>query len=55
MSNKSQAAHQKAFQRGQDDWRNSKPGEGGNPYPPQSPDHGFWQQGWEAERDVHHK
>jgi len=55
MSEKSDKAHQKAFQRGQEAWRDSKDLNRDNPYPPQSPDHDYWHQGWEAEREIHHK
>jgi hypothetical protein len=26
-----------------------------NPYPPESPYHGLWRQGWQAENDLQHK
>jgi hypothetical protein len=55
MSEKSDKANQRAFQRGQEAWRDSKDQHRDNPYPPQSPDHDYWHQGWEAERDIHHK
>lgn len=55
MSEKSNGAHQRAFQRGQDAWRENKHLERDNPYPPVSPDHDCWRQGWETERDVHYK
>jgi|HubBroStandDraft_6_1064221.scaffolds.fasta_scaffold1669834_2 hypothetical protein len=55
MSKKGEEAHQRAFQRGQDDWRGNKGLDRDNPYPTQSPDHDYWRQGWEAERDIQHK
>lgn len=55
MSKKSDDAHQKAFETGQFAWRDGKNCNRDNPYPPASPYFDFWQQGWEAEDDIHKK
>lgn len=51
-SKKQDDAHQKAFERGQQDFRDGK---SINPYPLESPYYGFWDQGYESEREVHIK
>ncbi len=53
MSEGQDKAKQKAFERGQSDWREGKP-PAGNPYPPQSPYYILWEQGWHSEHDVHY-
>ncbi len=45
-------AEQKAFQKGQDDFRANKDRGRGNPYPLVSPYHALWEQGWDPERKV---
>jgi hypothetical protein len=52
-SDKMAAANQKAFERGQQDFRDGKVRD--NPYPPISPDHPYWEQGYETERDLNDK
>ncbi len=42
-------AEQKAFERGQEDWRS---GQHTNPYPPQSPYYDMWEQGRAKERET---
>ena len=45
------SAMQKAFERGQEDWRNNK---FDNPYPSASPLHDYWEQGQEQARSDHY-
>jgi hypothetical protein len=52
MTPNQERARQRAFERGQSDWREGKQT---NPYPPMSPDHDVWEQGQESERDIHQK
>jgi phosphatidylethanolamine-binding protein (PEBP) family uncharacterized protein len=52
MSQKQDEAEQKAFRKGQDDWRENK---FDNPYPPTSTYHDFWQQGQDAEDTIQKK
>jgi hypothetical protein len=52
MSKKQDDANQKAFERGQADWRNGKDLNRDNPYPLDSTYHHFWEQGWEAEDSI---
>jgi hypothetical protein len=52
MSDKKETANQRAFEQGQNDFRDGK---SVNPYPIVAPYHDFWEQGFEAERDIHHK
>lgn len=55
MSQKQEAANQKAFERGQSDWREGKSLED-NPYPHDAVAYrDFWQQGWQSEHDIHYK
>jgi hypothetical protein len=49
MSDKQEAANSKAFETGQQAWREGKHH---NPYPEVSPYHDLWRQGWEKERDT---
>jgi hypothetical protein len=46
------AAIGRAFERGQQDFRDGK---NDNPYPFESPWHAPWEQGYEDEREIHHK
>lgn len=48
-SEKQRQARQKAFERGQQDWRDNQHT---NPYPHKSPDHELWQQGYDKERET---
>ena len=52
ISKKQDDANQKAFQRGQESFRD---GNFDNPYPIESPYHVFWEQGYESERNIHIK
>ena len=54
MSEKQDKAHQEAFEKGQNAWREGK-GINDNPYPPQAPYHDTWTQGWEAEDEIQTK
>ncbi|GGB29441.1 hypothetical protein [Allosediminivita pacifica] len=49
MTEKQREAEQKAFERGQEDWRANRYD---NPYPAQSPYHDLWQQGQDKERET---
>ena len=51
-SKKQSAAEQKAFERGQQDFREGK---SVNPYPADAPYHALWEQGYESECDIHEK
>jgi hypothetical protein len=55
MSDKQDEANQRAFRKGQDAWRDNKDIERDNPYPPDSPYHKFWRQGWEQEDGIQKK
>jgi hypothetical protein len=52
MTEKERAARQRAFEAGQQAWRESKNLERDNPYPHASPDHDMWRQGWEQEQEL---
>lgn len=52
MSDRSEHARQKAFERGRLDYIDKK---FDNPYPVVSPDYDYWEQGQAAEREIHHK
>ena len=54
MSKAQSDANQRAFEKGQSDWRTGKDYHGDNPYPPGSSYHQYWQQGWEEENKIHH-
>ncbi len=54
MSEKQEAANQRAFEKGQSDWREGKAFQE-NYYPPSSPYSHLWEQGWQAEHDIHNK
>lgn len=49
MSDKQREANQKAFERGQEDWRNNVHA---NPYPPESPYFELWEQGQRSEEEL---
>jgi len=51
-SKKQNDANQKAFERGQQDFRD---GNSNNPYSVESTYHGVWEQGYESEREIHSK
>ena len=55
MSDKQEQANQRAFQSGQEAWRDNKDIDRDNPYPPKSPYHDLWRQGWECENDIQYK
>lgn len=52
MSTRKQQAEQRAFERGQQAWRDRVDT---NFYPPESEYAPFWEQGYQAEQDVHWK
>ena len=52
MSDKKDAANQRAFEQGQQDFRQ---GNSVNPYPAAAPYHELWEQGYESELDIHQK
>lgn len=52
-SDKSTAANQKAFESGQQDFRDGK--RRNNPYPTASSYHHHWEQGYETERNLNDK
>jgi len=52
VSEKQDRALQRAFERGQQDWRD---GNERNPYPLESPYRDYWEQGWEAEKEIEQK
>lgn len=52
MSKAKTDANQKAFENGQEAWRDNKDIDRDNPYPPASPYHDYWRQGWEQEREI---
>ncbi|MFC3208135.1 hypothetical protein [Aquamicrobium soli] len=49
MTESERAARQKAFERGQ---KAGREGRYENPYPPVSPDHDMYDQGYETERET---
>ena len=55
MSEKQQKADQRAFENGQNAWRDNKDIGRDNPYPPESPYYDLWRQGWERENDLQQK
>ncbi len=54
MSEKQDVALQKAFEKGQQAWREGK-SINDNPYPFEAPYHDMWNQGWEAEAAIQEK
>ena len=52
MSDKQDRANQRAFEKGQEAWRDNKDIDRDNPYPPDLPYHDLWRQGWEQEADI---
>lgn len=48
-------AEQQALEAGQSAFRDGKSLKKANPYPPGSPFHDLWEQGWREEHDLHLK
>jgi hypothetical protein len=55
MTTNQDSANQQAFEKGQDAWRQNKDAQRDNPYPPISPYHDFWHQGWMQEQEIQNK